>query len=263
MNGMYRPGMLGAAGGTSSADSRRLIQPYPIQPAPAPGSAAAALQPIAIAPAPTQYSEPITPLDRSKPPHLVRIYTQQQHRQQVGGFQDIGQSMPLTPLTPLDRHAQQEQYRHQDVYHQGPPVSQTEDHAGQYPQFYSHTPNSVTESFTVSPGSSERPPPRSPEETGSGTMYNAQFFLGPSSHGTQYSGAPSISRFAPAPATNPNSCPFDPPIDPKYAMASGGQLNQPQQEYPGSFKIPDNLLPRRSSSSVFHEPSSICLQCYV
>lgn len=265
MNGMYRPGMLGAAGGTSSADSRRLIQPYPIQPAPAPGSAAA-LQPIAIAPAPTQYIESITPLDQSKPPHLVRIYAQQPHRQQAGGFPDLSQRMPLTPLTPLDQHVQQDQYVHQEVYHQRASVSQTEDHTGQYPQYYTHTPNSVTGSFPVSPESSDRPPPISPEETGPGAMYSSQFFPGPSSHGTQYSGAPSMSAFTASAGANPNSCPFDPPLDSKYAMASGaGQMNHPPQEYPGLFKISDNFLPRRSPPFVFHEPPSVCLQwqCYV
>lgn len=67
----------------------------------------------------------------------------------------------------------------------------------------------------------------------------------------------STSDFAPSHPSavqNSNSCPFDPPLDSKYAMVSGGggQLNQPGQEYAGLLKSPDNLH-RRSPPCVLHD----------
>ncbi|KAG0131128.1 hypothetical protein HOY82DRAFT_344771 [Tuber indicum] len=245
MNGMYRPGMMGAAGGSMD---RRLIQPYPIQPAPAPGSGSA-LQPIAPAP-PVNYRqpEPVAPLDQSKPSHLRRVYEEQQHmqqqQQQQQMFHGLGQQNPLTSLG--DTLGHQGQFQQQGSYNQPQQVPVTQGHdqgAQQYISYYPQVPNPVAgETLSGSPTSGDRPQFSAPIDSESAPSV---FGSGPSSG--VYTSTP-ITPYAPPHPSATNSsdpCPFNPPIDRKYAVASGGeQFNQPVQELGGMFRNNENLIRR-------------------
>lgn len=225
---------------------RRLIQPYPIQPAPAPGSGSgSALQPIAPAP-PVNYRqlEAIVPLDQNKPPHLRHIYEEQQHIQQHQQmFHGLGQQSPVAPVGDAIGH--QGQYQ-QDLYSQPQQVTVAQGHdqgAQQYMPYYSHAPNSTSSAtFSGSPTSSDRP--QFSTHLDSEPTPSA---FGPGSSSGVYPNTP-ITPYAPphpsAPSI-PSSCPFNPPIDRKYAVASGGeQFNQPAQEPGGMLRNNENLIRR-------------------
>lgn len=242
MNGMYRPGMVGTAGGPMD---RRLIQPYPIQPAPAPGSGSgSALQPIAPAP-PVNYRqlEASVPLDQNKPPHLRHMYEEQQMQHQQM-FHGLGQQGPVTPVG--DPLGHQGQYQQQDLYSQPQQASVAQGHdqgAQQYMPYYSHAPGSAASAaFPGSPTGSDRPQfvtPLDSEPTPS--------VFGPVSSSGAYTSTPTTpyAPTHPSATSNPNSCPFNPPIDRKYAVASGGeQFNQPAQEPGGMFRNNENLIRR-------------------
>ncbi|KAG0635513.1 hypothetical protein HOY80DRAFT_981692 [Tuber brumale] len=244
MNGMYRPGMMGAAGGSMD---RRLIQPYPIQPAPAPGSGSGSgLQPIAPAP-PVNYRqpEPVAQLDQSKPPHLRHIYEGQQHmQQQQQMFHGLGQQSPVTSLGDTPGH--QGQYQQQDPYNQPQQVPVTQGHdqgAQQYMSYYPQVPSSAAgATHSGSPTSSDRPQFSAPIDSES-----APSVFGPGLGSGVYTSTP-ITPYAPPHPSATNSsdpCPFNPPIDRKYAVASRReQFNQPAQELGGMFRNNENLIRR-------------------
>ncbi|KAI5788327.1 hypothetical protein EDC01DRAFT_155952 [Geopyxis carbonaria] len=222
MNGLLRPGSM--AGG----ERRFAAQPYPN------------LQP-ALAPQP-QYAHQngeIIPRDTNLPAHIREHYAR---RESEPGYSQnhLNVTVPLGPLPLPSPHHPDGSFNGDFGGYQDSPREEHQQYASYYGQ---PTPTSATaSSFNIQPNGPSSAP-------NSASLFGPRTPFTPT-HPPHDFNTPPQSAFGPGPsntsAGSPStSCPFNPPLDSKYAMASQGN----QSEYNNNMFDPSNTLPRLTSSS--------------
>ncbi|KAL7270910.1 hypothetical protein RUND412_006366 [Rhizina undulata] len=255
-HGLYhRSGVMSGLVGAGGASGERR---FSLQPAPGPQT----LQPIAPAPPPprpqqiyVRREEPITPLDESRPAFLTRAIEEQQ--QQRARFER--QQRAMMELGAGNQHQfqpgvshQQEELYHQHHHHQEPQLPaahQDNRHNMQQFQYYPQPPASATGGYQISPTDNNHMHPLNTPASGpnSASLYGSNMFM--PQYNVPSTGA-SFSSAHTATAADGTTCAFNPPLDPKYTIISGGEhFLQQQQEFAGMYKTGDSIIPDSVGSS--------------